>query len=113
MSEAFHSPSCSRLAEDSSQRICTGCYEHDCECCQCTVIHEWGHMAPVLGPATTHDFQWVILGALRSLQNQKPGATPIEVTAKVRTPRFPIPGEPEGTQSIMALIKYEVADEQP
>lgn len=33
-----HDPLCPKMPNDSSERICTECYEHDCECCECELI---------------------------------------------------------------------------
>lgn len=33
-----HDPLCLYFPDDSTERICTRCYEHDCECCQCDLI---------------------------------------------------------------------------
>ena len=35
-----HDPLCPHMPEGSSDRICTKCYEHSCECCQCDLIEK-------------------------------------------------------------------------
>lgn len=75
-------------------------------------MKEWGDIATVPGPATTHDFGWIMLRALRSLHAQEPKAMPLEMTCRVRSPLLR-QGEFEDTQAVMVLIQYEVLDEQP
>lgn len=76
-------------------------------------MREWGEIATVPGPATTEDFRWIMLRALRSLRDQEPEAVPLEMTCRVRSTLMLREGEPKNTQAVMVLIQYEVPDEQP
>lgn len=79
---------------------------------QTGTMNEWGYIESVVGPASIADFQWVLRSALDQFKAQIPNAKLVECSARVANPLYLLPEEPEGTQKIGVLIKYEVGGER-